>query len=349
MSNTLEQLCNALDENRVRYRPNIPLSEYTTFAVGGATPLLIEPVSEGQIAAVISASSRLGVPYYVIGNGSNLLVDDAGVDFPIIHLGKNFSSIAVSEAGLLCQSGANIIDASAFAMAHELSGLEFAYGIPGTVGGAVYMNAGAYGGQIENIVNWVTAVDTTGKLVRFEASELDFSYRHSVFKDSGMCVTTVSMELARGDGEAIKAASYKNMELREQKQPLELASAGSTFKRPEGALTVSMELARGDGEAIKAASYKNMELREQKQPLELASAGSTFKRPEGAFAGALIEQCGLKGFRIGRAGVSEKHAGFVVNYGGASCADVLAVIHHVQDTVKAQTGYFLDTEVIYLH
>ncbi len=302
MSNTLEQLCNALDENRVRYRPNIPLSEYTTFAVGGATPLLIEPVSEGQIAAVISASSRLGVPYYVIGNGSNLLVDDAGVDFPIIHLGKNFSSIAVSEAGLLCQSGANIIDASAFAMAHELSGLEFAYGIPGTVGGAVYMNAGAYGGQIENIVNWVTAVDTTGKLVRFEASELDFSYRHSVFKDSGMCVTTVSMELARGDGEAIKAASYKNMELREQKQPLELASAGSTFKRPEG-----------------------------------------------AFAGALIEQCGLKGFRIGRAGVSEKHAGFVVNYGGASCADVLAVIHHVQDTVKAQTGYFLDTEVIYLH
>ena len=302
MSNTLEQLCNALDENRVRYRPNIPLSEYTTFAVGGATPLLIEPVSEGQIAAVISASSRLGVPYYVIGNGSNLLVDDAGVDFPIIHLGKNFSSIAVSEAGLLCQSGANIIDASAFAMAHELSGLEFAYGIPGTVGGAVYMNAGAYGGQIENIVNWVTAVDTTGKLMRFEASELDFSYRHSVFKDSGMCVTTVSMELARGDGEAIKAASYKNMELREQKQPLELASAGSTFKRPEG-----------------------------------------------AFAGALIEQCGLKGFRIGRAGVSEKHAGFVVNYGGASCADVLAVIHHVQDTVKAQTGYFLDTEVIYLH
>lgn len=302
MSNTLEQLCNALDENRVRYRPNIPLSEYTTFAVGGATPLLIEPVSEGQIAAVISASSRLGVPYYVIGNGSNLLVDDAGVDFPIIHLGKNFSSIAVSEAGLLCQSGANIIDASAFAMAHELSGLEFAYGIPGTVGGAVYMNAGAYGGQIENIVNWVTAVDTTGKLVRFEASELDFSYRHSVFKDSGMCVTTVSMELSRGDGEAIKAASYKNMELREQKQPLELASAGSTFKRPEG-----------------------------------------------AFAGALIEQCGLKGFRIGRAGVSEKHAGFVVNYGGASCADVLAVIHHVQDTVKAQTGYFLDTEVIYLH
>ncbi|MBQ6626623.1 MAG: UDP-N-acetylmuramate dehydrogenase, partial [Ruminococcus sp.] len=188
-----------------------------------------------------------------------------------------------------------------FAQTNSLAGLEFAYGIPGSVGGAVYMNAGAYGGEMKDVVTSVTHLTQDGDIVTLPLDELDFSYRHSVYKENNSII-----------------------------------------------LSATIELKPGDKDEIKALMDDILNRRKTKQPLEYPSAGSVFKRPEGNFAGTLIEQCGLKGKTIGGAQVSEKHAGFIINVGGATCDDVLNLVKFVQETVQRETGYFLEREIIHI-
>ena len=245
--------------------------------------------------------ARLGsVPYYVIGNGSNLLVDDDGYDGLIIHIGRNMSKVEVVDNVVIAMAGATLAKTASEALAHGLTGLEFASGIPGSVGGAVYMNAGAYGGEMKDVVSATTYVDKSGHMGMVRGEEHNFGYRKSVF----------------GEGDVI--------------------------------LMTTFELEYGDKEEISAKMADFNQRRKDKQPLDMPSAGSTFKRPEGYFAGKLIEDCGLRGYSIGGAQVSEKHCGFVVNEGGATTRDILDLIAYIQETVFEKFGVRLETEVKYL-
>ena len=239
------------------------------------------------------------MPYMILGNGSNLLVSDKGVEGAMIALDGDFKEISVESETVTAGAGAKLSRLCTVAMEHSLSGLEFAYGIPGTVGGAMYMNAGAYGGEMKDVALSVTAMSPDGSVREVPAAEMALGYRTSVFKTNG---------------DIILFAKYN--------------------------------LHTGVKSAIKAQMEDIMGRRKSKQPLEYPSAGSVFKRPEGAFAGTLIEQCGLKGKTVGGAQVSEKHAGFIINVGGATCDDVMELVKVVQDTVKAETGYILEREII---
>lgn len=249
--------------------------------------------------------------YYLLGNGSNILFEDAGYHGVVIDTTALKMGIGILEN--VCHPGAapgEVYDAVAAgaglklsalctaALENGLTGLEFAYGIPGTVGGAVYMNAGAYGGEMKDVLDKVTYLTQDGQIVTEEAATLDLAYRHSIFEENGGCI-----------------------------------------------LSAQFHLKRGDPEAIRARMNELMAKRVEKQPLDKPSAGSTFKRPAGAFAAALIDQCGLRGYRHGGAAVSEKHCGFVVNMGGATCADVLALCDEVRAIVKEKTGYELEKEI----
>ena len=236
-------------------------------------------------------------PREVIGNGSNILAADAGVDRLLINTSRMAGAVPLGETGLRALAGTLLSRLALEAARLQLAGLAFAHGIPGTLGGAVYMNAGAYGGEMRQVVSSVKAW-RDGALVRLDGDQLGFGYRTSTFEREGGVVISADFALEAGDGEQI----LRQME----------------------------DLARR---------------RRSRQPLEYPSAGSTFKRPEGHFAGALIEQCGLKGYAVGGAQVSEKHAGFAINRGGATCADVLAVIRHVQRTVERETGVRLEPEI----
>ena len=229
----------------------------------------MRPYDEGQVAALIQFCAVNGIRWQVIGNGSNLLAPDGGVSGVVIQIGSNFSYIrkSLKEGEIICAAGASLSAAAAFGPKRGLTGLEFAWGIPGNVGGALFMNAGAYGGEMKDIVVSADYVDGMGNARTIGFSEMQFGYRHSVFSDKDWCITKVKMQL------------------RLATQP-------------------------------KSAEYGGFDGTAQiKQPLEYPSAGSVFKRPEGNYAGALIEQCGLKGRRVGGAQVSEKHAGFIVNLG----------------------------------
>ncbi len=278
-----------------------PMKDHTTFRVGGCARYLVEPVDIKQLADVIAVCQKAKIPYYIVGNGSNLLVSDAGYDGVIIHLFKNMSAIEVQEAQMKLQAGALLVKAASVACREGLTGLEFASGIPGTIGGALVMNAGAYGGEMKNVVSYVKVLMPDGSLREYTNEEMAFGYRKSRIAKEHSIVLEAVLTLHRGDGEEIRA---RMMELKEQ--------------------------------------------RVRKQPLEYASAGSTFKRPEGYFAGKLIEDAGLRGFRIGDAQVSEKHCGFVVNRGEASAAQIAEVIQYVQRKVYEKTGVQLQTEVKFL-
>jgi len=288
-----------LAENNITTARDVPLSEKSTFRIGGPATLFIQPDSQEQIALTLTFAARENIPLMVLGAGSNILFADEGYSGAVLHLGGAFAEIRREGAHLIsCQAGAKLSDLCEFAQSQGLAGLEFAYGIPGTVGGAVYMNAGAYGGQIEDVVQTASFVDIDGKLTEFTAAQMAFDYRRSAFmKMSG-------------------------------------ALTGATFK-----------LTPAPPEEIRAKMDDYMARRREKQPLEHPSAGSTFKRPPGNYASALIDQCGLKGLRAGGAAVSEKHAGFIVNLGGATCKDVLELIGQVQRRVEAETGYKLEREV----
>lgn len=278
-----------------------PMKNHTTFRVGGPARYLVEPGSAGELIKVIGACLEAGMPYTVVGNGSNLLVSDAGYDGVVIHLFKNMSQIWVQGNFITAEAGALLVRVSNEACREGLAGLEFASGIPGTVGGALVMNAGAYGGEMKDVVCCVKVLAADGWIREYTGEEMDFGYRRSRIAEGRDIVLEAEFRLRPGKTEEIRA---RMEELRDQ--------------------------------------------RVKKQPLEYASAGSTFKRPEGYFAGKLIEDAGLRGFRIGDAQVSEKHCGFVINRGNATAAQIAEVIEEVKKRVYADSGVRLKTEVKYL-
>lgn len=279
-----------------------PMKNHTSFKIGGPAAALCAPKDRRQLRELVGFVQREGVDSWYIGNGSNLLVSDAGLNGIAILLDSSFDGeIELDGTVLLAPAGKKLSAVCAAACAAGLTGLEFAYGIPGSVGGAVYMNAGAYGGEMKDRLLWVEYLAPTGEIVRLEQEQMGLSYRHSCFMEEGM------------QGSCIVRAAFG--------------------------------LQRGEKAAIQSEMDRILNQRRQKQPLEYPSAGSTFKRPQGAFAAQLIDECGLKGFTVGGAQVSEKHAGFVINTGKATCADVLELTRQVRECVQEKTGYLLELEV----
>ena len=278
-----------------------PMAKHTSFRIGGPADVLAQPADEAELAALLKRAAEHAVPVTLIGNGSNLLVRDKGIRGLVIKLSNSFSDMKALGNELTFGSGISLAMASKKAASLSLSGLEFAVGIPGTIGGAVYMNAGAYDGEMAKVVTCVRVMDMQGKISELQASELDFAYRHTALQNSGWIVISVTVDLQPGEAESI---------------------------------------------AAKMADFSQRRI--SKQPLELPSAGSMFKRPPGYFAGTLIEQTGLKGYTVGGAQVSQKHAGFVVNVGGATAKDVLQLISDVQSKVFAAHGVRLEPEVLVL-
>lgn len=232
--NDTEKIKALADKLGFEYSENVPLSRYTTFGIGGSCPLMIEAGSEIGTAELVKTLSAEKLPFYVIGKGSNLLVEDGDIPMIFIHIGKALSEISLDNGVMTCGAGAALSAVSAFARDNSLTGLEFAYGIPGNVGGAVYMNAGAYGGEMKDVVISVTACDFEGNIREFSADELDFGYRHSVFTGGGYIILSAKLRLSAGDKTEIAAKMAELTEKRREKQPLEYRSAGSTFKRPAG-------------------------------------------------------------------------------------------------------------------
>ena len=275
-----------------------PMARHTTFRIGGPARRFVRPGNGSECAGLLALAGEEDWPLLVLGNGSNLLAADNGLDMLVVHTGQLDSLERTGERTIRAGAGVSLARLSSFAQREGLSGLEFAHGIPGSLGGGVCMNAGAYGGEMKQVLSAATVWFPDEGVRRMPVEELDLSYRHSIFSGRQGAVLEAEFLLEPGD-------------------PAHIQAQTADFDRR----------------------------RREKQPLEYPSAGSTFKRPEGHFAGALIEQCGLKGFRIGGAQVSEKHAGFVINAGGASCAEVLALIAHIQKTVYDRTGVHLEPEV----
>lgn len=274
-----------------------PMSGHTTFRIGGPADLFISPADETSLARLFMLCVSSGVPVFPLGNGSNLLVSDEGIRGVVLEMRRALHFIRREENDVVCGAGAKLSDVCLFAEENALSGLEFAYGIPGSAGGAVFMNAGAYGGEMKDVVRCAAHLSPDGP-DSLCGEALDFGYRHSAYSAGGYIVTAVTFALTPGGHDAI----HQKMQ--------ELLSR-----------------------------------RVLKQPLDMPSAGSVFKRPPGNYAGTLIQSCGLKSRRVGGAMVSEKHAGFIVNAGGATCEDVRRLIELIQQTVLEQTGVTLECEV----
>lgn len=282
-----------------------PMSAHTTFRIGGPADYFVEPGSESVLKELLLLCRETETPFFILGNGSNLLVSDEGYRGVMISL-RGFDEISFregesTEAGkTIMTAGCGVLLSKAAMQAAErgLTGFEFAGGIPGTLGGAVTMNAGAYGGEIRDVIFSARVMTKAGDVRELSAEELDLSYRHSIIQEKDLIVLSADFAFAHGNEEQIK----------EQMRQL------NTQRR-------------------------------EKQPLEYGSAGSTFKRPEGYFAGKLIQDAGLKGYRSGDVMVSEKHSGFVVNVGKGTCGDAMRVIEHVQRTVYEQFGVELELEV----
>ena len=282
---------------RFDVRENAPMREYTTLRLGGPADWLATPRNPEELLMMTAEAREAGVPVTIIGHGSNLLVLDGGIRGLVIRTARGMTDCSVSGNTLEAAAGVMMGHAASAAAERGLSGLEFASGIPGTVGGGVIMNAGAYGGEMSQTVTRVDVLRRDGRIVSMSGEELDFSYRHSALQDSEDIVCRVFFQLSEADPAAIRE---KMAELNSQ--------------------------------------------RAQKQPLDVPSAGSTFKRPEGAFAAALIDQCGLKGYAVGGARVSPKHAGFLVNTGD-SAEDYLELVRSVQRIVEERTGIRLEPEI----
>ncbi len=303
-----EQLLKTLGESipKKQIMEYAPMSRYTTLRLGGPAEVLCEVTSAEEIRAALAAANALNVPVTLLGNGSNLLVKDGGIRGLVIHIGDGFNQISDpiplpdGRFALTAQGGATLTKLSNAAADAGLTGLEFAAGIPGTVGGAVYMNAGAYGGEMKNVVTHVTACEADGRNVSYNNEEMAFGYRRSALIDMG---------------------------------------------RPVAVTSVTVALEKGDEDTIRTAMREFNARRREKQPVTLPSCGSTFKRPEGHFAGTLIDQCGLKGLRVGGASVSTLHAGFLVNDQQGTAADYLALMAEVQRIVWEKTGVQLEPEV----
>ena len=293
-----KQLCDIVTEDNVL--TDELMSRHTTFRVGGPADYYVMPESINQITELVRICVSGNIAYHIHGNGSNVIFSDSGYHGVVISIGQSMSGLVLKEDGVVihADAGVTLAKLAAFAAENSLAGLEFASGIPGTLGGAVTMNAGAYGGEMKDVLVSVTVCDRNGTVKTLSNEELGLGYRTSIIQKSAYIVLAADIKLNHGDKEAIKAA-------------------------------------------MKELNGK----RREKQPLEYGSAGSTFKRPEGHYAGQLIEESGLKGYRSGDAMVSQKHAGFVVNVGNATAADVVSVIKHVQEEVRSRYNVELETEV----
>ena len=291
-----EQLRQSMDESLLR--KDEPLAEYISFRVGGPCDCMITPRTAEELAAAIKTCREKEIPFFILGNGTNVIAPDEGYRGAVIHIGKAFSGIECSGNRITAGAGALLAAVSKKAYENGLTGLEFAGGIPGSVGGGIVMNAGAYGGELKQVVTKVTSMDMDGEIHVYKGEECGFGYRASIFQQNGEIVLEAVCELQPGD--------------------------------PKEILAVMEDL---------------MHRRNTKQPLQYPSAGSTFKRPEGYFAGKLIEDSGLKGVSVGGAAVSELHAGFVINKGGATASDILTLMELIQNTVYDNYHVMLQPEV----
>ncbi|MBQ8297269.1 MAG: UDP-N-acetylmuramate dehydrogenase [Ruminococcus sp.] len=296
--NELTELCGKLG---CRIIPECSLSEYTTFRFGGPCRALVSVNSADSAAELVRFLRRENIMYSIIGRGSNIIASDDGFDGVILHFGSDFAKISFEGNTVKCEAGASLAAVCVQAQQNSLTGMENLYGIPGTIGGALYMNAGAYGSEMSDIVVSAEYLDSDGIIHTIDKEGMKLSYRHSIFAEKEAVITSVTMKLSEGDS----------------------------------------------GE-IKSAMNECMGKRTSKQPLEYPSAGSTFKRPEGSYASLLVDECGLKGMSCGGAMVSEKHAGFVINKGNATCRDVLELCDKIKKIVFEKTGYQLELEPVIL-
>ena len=283
-------------EHQIRYDES--MKNHTSFKIGGSVDMLLLPSNIEQLRKMINRCVACGVPYIIMGNGSNLLVSDNGIEGVVIKTSECLCDIKVAGTVIYCEAGVLLSKLANVALSHELEGLAFAAGIPGTLGGAVVMNAGAYGGEMQQVITETGYIDETGMMQLVKGDAHQFGYRSSRFQGTNNVVVYSKFQLKHGNAQTIK---------------------------------------------MKMQDYNQR--RKDKQPLERPSAGSVFRRPEGYFAGKLIEDCGLKGYEIGGAKVSEKHCGFIVNCGKATAQDVLNLIDHIKKTVYEKFGVVLQTEI----
>lgn len=295
MKQIYETLCGICGAAHVLVRE--PMSRHTTFRTGGPADLLVQPKAE-QIAPILEVCRNEEIPWTVIGNGSNLLVGDGGIRGVVLEIGKQMSDIVIEGTAITAGAGAMLSSIASRAAAAELTGMEFASGIPGSLGGAVVMNAGAYGGEMKDILQKVTVLTPDGTVQTLSVEELELSYRHSIIPEKGYLVISAILKLQQGNADEIQSIMD---DLKEK--------------------------------------------RVSKQPLEYPSAGSTFKRPEGYFAGKLIQDAGLRGFRVGGAQVSEKHCGFIINRDQATSTDICQLMQQVSEIVYEKFGVRLEPEV----
>ncbi len=274
------------------------MSSHTTFRVGGPAEVYVTPTCIQQIQELLAYCRLNAIDYMIMGNGSNLLVKDGGIAGLVIDLSGKFNQTQVEDDCITAQAGALLSKVARQALSASLTGMEFAEGIPGTIGGAIYMNAGAYGGEMSQIVDWVKCLNEDGQILTFAGDDHGFAYRHSAYMGTKLVILEAGIRLTPGDSEAIKA---------------------------------TMDDLRGR--------------RRDKQPTDKPSAGSTFKRPANGYAAAMIEQCGLKGLRVGGAEVSTKHSGFIINAGNATATDILELMDQVADAVEQTFGVRLEPEV----
>ena len=294
-----QKFCREFGTDRVLLEE--PMKLHTTFRIGGPAEIFVMPEGLEEVQRILEICRTEDLPYFILGNGSNLLVSDRGYRGVVIQLDRNFGEVKVEGTEIHASAGALLSTIAVAARRASLTGFEFAGGIPGTLGGAVVMNAGAYGGEMKDVLRKVMVMDQNGKVFEIPAEELQMGYRTSIIKTAGYIVL------------------------------------GAVLSLKEGTL-----------EEIKMLTRKLSEQRTSKQPLEYPSAGSTFKRPEGYFAGKLIMDSGLRGYRVGGAQVSEKHCGFVINTGDATAEDVCGLMKHVTETVYAKFGVTLEPEVKFL-
>lgn len=297
--NLIDQFAQLAEQAGGNVMRNEPMSLHTTFKIGGPADVFVTVHNRNEIQKVYRAAGELGIPLMPVGNGSNMLVSDAGIRGAVVTLAGEFCEITLTdETTVECGAGATLAQLCNFAKEHSLTGLEFAWGIPGAAGGAAFMNAGAYNNEMSSVLTACSHVTKSGEFGVLEGEGLDLGYRHSAYTANGNTI-----------------------------------------------LSLTLELEKGRKDQIERAMEELFDRRKSKQPLEYPSAGSVFKRPAGNFAGTLIESCGLKGRKVGGAMVSEKHAGFIVNVGGATCKDVLDLIDIIKETVLKQAGVTLECEV----
>lgn len=295
-------LVERLGEENIKY--NEPMKNHTTMRVGGNAKIFVEPKDEQELVDIIKYANKNNIDYYIIGNGSNLVVKDEGINGIVIKIGSRFSNVEfIDETHIKVLAGYPLVKLSYLAKDKSLSGLEFASGIPGTVGGAVRMNAGAYGSEMINVVEKVGVLNAnTFKTFEMTNEESEFSYRHSIFVDKPEYIVTYAI----------------------------------------------VKLEKGVKEEIEAKMNENNTSRKEKQPIEYPSSGSTFKRGDGFITAKVIDDLGLKGYKIGGAEVSTKHAGFVINSDNAKAKDVLDLIEYIKEKAYKELNIMLEEEVVIL-